>query len=334
MKRKLKRKSNKRRLIILIGSGLILILIIFINLNYLKSIQVEYMDKMNALTSEYKLKEVQVYQAKEHILAGSVLSYENVIQNTVVSEQNSDYYMTTENIGNIALVDMKEGTWIYKDMLRKNTIPGNVREVEYSTFFIGNNIKQNDYFDLHIQYPNGEDYIVLSKSLIKSIDEKNQNLYLWLAPEELLNISGAIVDCYLNQGARLYSVKYVEPTIQKESMLTFTPNKDIINLMKRDPNIVNTAIHALEEQVRMELDQRLHLFYSEYETNEINNQSSIYYSDKSENTMGDNSREINPSSSQESKESVTNDNKINVNALNDNLTDKSKTTEEEVYYVD
>lgn len=330
MKRRLKRKSNKQRIFIIIGSVASLITVVLLNLNYLRGIQGDYKDKINALTMEYKSKEVRVYQAKEHILAGSVLTPDNVLERTVVSDQSSNYYMTSENIGNVALVDMKEGTWIYKDMLRKDTIPDNIREVEYSTFFIGNNVNQNDYFDLHIQYPNGEDYIVLSKSLIKRIDQTNQYLYLWLSPEEIFNISGAIVDCYLNEGGRLYSVKYIEPTIQKASFLTYTPNTDIINLMKRDPNIVNTAINALNEQVRMELEERLYLFYSEHETYTVNKQDSIYYPDKNINTTKtDDINQNNLKTSQESNESVANENE-----MNDGVTNEGVTKEEEVYYVD
>jgi hypothetical protein len=322
-------------LFFIIGSVMTLIIVVLLNMNYLKEIQLDYKDKINVLTMEYKSKEVKVYQAKEHILAGSILTMDKVLERTVVSDQSSNYYMTSENIGNVTLVDLKEGTWIYKDMLRIETIPDNIREVEYSTFFIGGNINQNDYFDLHIQYPNGEDYIVLSKSLIKRIDQTNHYLYLWLAPEELLNVSGAIVDCYLNQGARLYSVKYIEPTIQKASFLTYMPNVDIINLMKRDPNIVNTAINALEEQVRIELEERIHLFYSEHEDYEVNKQDSIYYPSKSTNTnMGNNTSTDNQKSSKGSKESVTDENITYEDVTYDGVTNDGETKEEEVYYVD
>lgn len=334
MKRRLKRKSNIRKFAIVIGVGILLLFIVGLNLNYLKRMQAEYKVRINAIIREYKLKEVKVYQAKENIQAGSALTFDNVMEKTVVSDLNSEYYMTSENIGNVTLVDIKEGTWIYKDILRKNSLPDNVREVEYSTFFIGNNIKENNYFDLHIQYPNGEDYIVLSKGLIKRMDETNQLLYLWLTPQELFNISGAIVDCYLNQGARLYSVRYVEPTIQQESILTFTPNQDIIQLMKKDPNIINTAIQGLEEQERTDLEERLQLFYSRHETYEVDDQDKIYYAAKNENRIGESVKESNSVSSQKSDGSVSNGNEIRGNTLKDDVTYEGEATEEEVYYVD
>ncbi len=316
MKRRLKRKSNRPMVLIIICCVITIGAAIFFHLNYLKEIRTDYIDKINMLTMEYKSKEVRVYQAKVHILAGSVLTEENVAEITALTDQTGNYYMTSENIGNITLVDIKKGTWIYKDMLRKDMISNNLREVEYSTFFIGNNINQNDYFDLHIQYPNGEDYIVLSKTLIKRIDQINEHLYLWLTPEELLNISGAIVDCYLNEGTRLYSVKYIEPAIQEASYLTYTPNADIISLMKREPNIVNAAISGLSEQVRMELEERLYLFYKQHESYKVNEEDSIYYPGKNTIIGEEDDYENNQYSTKEG-------------AIQENIT-----REEEVYYVD
>lgn len=309
MKRRLKRKSHKKIIFIVLGGIIAAGTVIFLNLNYLSEIKGDYRDKLNAITMEYKSKEVRVYEAKADIQAGTILTLDNVYETTVILAQNSNHYMTSENIGNITLVDVKAGTWILTDMLRKDAISDYVREVEYSTFFIGNHIGENDYFDLHIQYPNGEDYIVLSKTLARRIDTANQYLYLWLSPEELFHISGAIVDCYLNEGTRLYSVKYIEPDIQKASYITYIPGTAIIHLIKNDPNIVNVAINALNEQVRLELEERLHLFYNNHETNGTN-EGSVYYPAEGINNIG---------------EERGQDKGMDLEGINEN---------EEVYYVD
>lgn len=314
MKRRLKRKSNKKMIFILLGSMIMIAVVIFTNLNYIKKINKDYQEKIKILTLEYKSKEIIVYEAKGDIRAGTILTTEDVCETTVVSTQPKEYYMTSENIGHKTLIDIRAGTWILKDMLNKDSISDNLREVEYSTFFIGNNITENDYFDVHIQYPNGEDYIVLSKTSAKRIDEINHYLYLWLSTEELFHISGAVVDCYLNEGTRLYSVKYIEPAIQKASYLTYTPNTDIIKLMKKDPNIVNIALNTLSEQVRLELEERLWLFYKDQTGRDVNKKESIYYHGERSTTIGDNSNEKGSDTKQ--------------------VTDNLLTNNEEVYYVD
>lgn len=313
MKRRLKRKSNKKMIFILIGSILTIAAVIFTNLNYLNKMKTDYQEKIKVLTKEYKTKEVIIYEAKEYISAGTVLTYDVVHESTVTSAQSKEYYMTSENIGHVALIDIQAGTWILKDMLNKDSLSDQLREVEYTTFFIGNNIMQNDYFDLHIQYPNGEDYVVLSKTSAKRIDEINQYLYLWLSPEELFLVSGAIVDCYLNEGARLYSVKYIEPTIQKASYLTYTPNTDIIQLMKKDPNIVNIALNTLSNQVRLELEERLNLFYCDQTGKDGNEVDGIYYP---------------------SERSIMVEDSMEQSLITNETTEDLVTNNEEVYYVD
>lgn len=330
MKRRLKRKSKKKIVIITVCSIILLGVAVFLNFNYLNEIKQDYITKLDALTLEMTSKEVKAYVAKEDITAGTQLTLDNVYELTGLSEQNSSYYMTKDDLGSRALIDIKKGTWVIKEMVIKDYIADNLREVEYSTFFIGNNISQNDYFDLHIQYPNGEDYVVLSKTLARKIDTANQCLYLWITPDELLNVSGAIVDCYLNQGSRLYSVKYIEPTIQEASILTYTPNEDIIQLMKRDPNIVNIAVKYLSSQTRLSLEERLHLFYNKYDSS--NQDTSIYYP----NTITS-SGEIASYTESNSTDSVTNYQtsrstyEYKDEVLNEN---NEAVTEEEVYYVD
>ncbi|MFV0342401.1 MAG: SAF domain-containing protein [Anaerocolumna sp.] len=282
MKRRLKRKSGKLKVVIIMVVIIALLTVVFLNISYLKKIKDDYTQNMNTVVMELKSKETKVFTAKRDITAGSVLTKEDVMEITVLSEQNKAYYMTVKNIGEVTLVTIPEGTWIYKAMLREEDIKNNLREIEYTTFFLSSNMKKNDYFDLHIQYPNGEDYIVLSKNLVRRIDQTNQLLYLWLTPEELFRVSGAIVDCYIGVGTRLYTTKYIEPTIQNASILTYVPNADVIQLMKTDPNIVDIALDALEEEYRSRLEERLQKFFIEHEfygTNTQDNlQDHLYYS--------------------------------------------------------
>jgi hypothetical protein len=198
-----------------------------------------------------------VYEAKSQIPAGSIITKDNLNYVKSYSNQAQDYFMTEDNIGMMTLIQIDAGTPILKGMLTQNSIDDNVREVEYNTFSINSNIKENEYIDVRIQFPNGEDYIVLSKKSIKQVNLDTNNCFLWLTEEEILNMSGAMVDAFLYAGSKLYTTKYIEPNLQEASIPTYHPSKDTLTLMEEDKNIVDRASQKLNKLLREELENRL-----------------------------------------------------------------------------
>ncbi len=165
--------------------------------------------------------------------------------------------MTKEGIGMTALMDISTGTQVIKGMLTEDRVDSNLREVEYNIFYINNNVVQNDYVDVRIRFPNGEDYIVLSKKRIISPNIESFQCFLWLKEEEILNMSSAIVDAYLYSGTILYTTKYIEPNLQEESIPTYQPSLASLTLMEQDKNIVDKASMEVNRQLRKAMENRL-----------------------------------------------------------------------------
>jgi len=220
-----------------------------------------YQSEIKVLSEQLESKKVFVYEAKDDITAGSKVTMDNLKYTQVLSEQSQNNFITGKEIGKVALIDIKSGTGILKSMLTDDLDDGGLREAEFNTLLLSSNLKDNDHVDIRILFPNGENYIVLSKKAVKNLSLDTGNCFMWLNAEELLRISGAVVDCYLNEGSKLYTVKYIEPDIQEASLITYTPGKDVIKRIREDPNVVQKATEQLSEKVRMELEARLEQFY-------------------------------------------------------------------------
>jgi hypothetical protein len=142
-------------------------------------------------------------------------------------------------------------------MLTETKVSSDLREVEYQILNINSNILSNDTIDVRIVFPNGESLVVLSKKIIKGITEGTVMCYLWLDPQEILKMSAAIVDAALYPGTRLITTKYIEPSIQDASEVTYTPSLSILELLETDPNILERSSKELEKEVRKALENRL-----------------------------------------------------------------------------
>ncbi|MDF2610545.1 MAG: hypothetical protein K0R92_2019 [Lachnospiraceae bacterium] len=223
----------------------------------LKKTKENYQQEISILEEQLESREVYVYEAKEVIPTGSIITKENLKYVKSYSNQSQEYFMTEKEIGMTSLIQIETGTQILKGMLTDKQIEENVREVEYNIFLINSNILDNDSIDVRLLLPNGEDYIVISKKSIKQVDLAANNCFLWLTEEEILTMSSAVVDAYLYPGAKLYMTKYVEPNLQNPSIPTYQPSLDTLALMEENENIVELASVAVRKRLRTELEGRL-----------------------------------------------------------------------------
>jgi hypothetical protein len=143
-------------------------------------------------------------------------------------------------------------------------ISDDMRVEEFSLFFIPSKLQKQDYVDIRLSFPNGEDYIVLSKKQVQDL-ERDENttietIWLYLTEEEILRISSAIVDAYLNEGSNLYAITYVMPEIQEAAIVTYPVNGSVLQLMRENPNILFKAYESLELDKRLLLEKNLFQF--------------------------------------------------------------------------
>lgn len=218
-------------------------------------------DKYNAMIEDANAKinesERTVYIANEDISPGELVTQEKVTKKTILANYPQEYFMTSDDFGKVSLISIKSGTGILSTMLSEQEIDVGIREIEYDVININTNINNQDTIDVRIMFPNGENYIVLSKKIIRNYNPEQPNCFLWLNEEEILRMSAAIVDAGLYPGTRLYVTKYVEPAIQEASKVTYTPSLSVLSLLETDPNILERSSQALAKDVRKALENRL-----------------------------------------------------------------------------
>lgn len=214
-----------------------------------------------AMQVEMDANKQTVFVAIADIAKGSVLSCEgenaNIIASNIYSGLESNRYLSIDEMGSTAIVDIAAGDPIMKNMAIPLMINHDTREYEVGATMIMVNQENNDVVDVRITYPNGEDYVVLSKKQIMNLIKDNCIYDLFLSEDEILRYVSAMVDAYSITGCRLYTTRYVESNIQNDAIPNYLVRAETIDLIQSDPNIVETAAMTLNRQARENLEQRL-----------------------------------------------------------------------------
>ncbi len=160
-------------------------------------------------------------------------------------------YVTLGEESCIAKIDLNARTILIPSMLAKNyeITTDDMREEEYNMIVLPSTLQSEETVDIRLQLPTGENYIVLSKKriTIPTLGETlaPETIKIRLNEAELLTMSSAIVDAYKLTGSKLYAVKYVEPGLQQNATVTYTPSRETITQIQTDPNVVQTAREEL-----------------------------------------------------------------------------------------
>ncbi|HEX3029544.1 MAG TPA: hypothetical protein VHT34_09630 [Clostridia bacterium] len=159
--------------------------------------------------------------------------------------------------GSWALIDIDAGTPVTRKMVADEKISHDLRREEFNSFLLQSDILKDQFIDVRICFPNGENYIILSKKKVRDLSIEKNTIWLWLDDKEILSISSAIVDAYIHKGSKIYTNTYVAPGMQKVAIPTYPVNPSVLALIKSDPNILPEAKKGLNGQVRALLDARL-----------------------------------------------------------------------------
>lgn len=180
-------------------------------------------------------------------------------------------------LGKIAKLSMQANTMLVDSMLFENgKTPDDLRNRQFALIELPTDLQAGDFVDVRINFPGGQDYIVLSKKKVQQL--ANGVIWMEMNEEEILTMSSAIVDAYINS-ANIYAVSYVDPYMQEPAEVTYPSNEEVLDLMRADPNIVDRASDWLERQQRQKLETALAAMDSderrEYESGSQNSSSSV-----------------------------------------------------------
>ena len=259
------KKNTKRTLFVTVSLVLILgCAFAAFHLISTKQVKAVYEEEMASLNGIISSNTRQVFIAAKDIKYGQQIALDDVQEVSQLASMDVSMFMKAEDIGSVALVDIPMGTVITANMFSSEECDDTLRETEFDVLVLNSNLTNGDFVDVRIRYKNGEDYVVLSKKCVKNISLRNAVCYMDLIEEETQLISSAIVDaCVYN--AILYTTTYLEPSIQKPSVVTYQPSADVLNMIYDNPNILSVATENLSAVARAEIQQRL----SAYDSNSV-----------------------------------------------------------------
>ena len=193
---------------------------------------------------------------------------EDETENYYIMRNNEKQYLELNSVPLVAKVDMNKNTVITTELISKSddVVQDDVRKQEYNMLVLPMDLTTGDYIDVRIQFPSGQDYIVVSKKevempTINGIDSED-TLWINLSEDEILHMSCAIVEAFRTNGTKLYVTKYTEPGMQEAATPTYPINASVRNLINSDPNIVERAMN----EIRARYDQGL----TDLRNNDIN----------------------------------------------------------------
>ncbi|WP_025685268.1 SAF domain-containing protein [Paenibacillus maysiensis] len=160
-----------------------------------------------------------------------------------------------EASGSTAKIELKKGSVLTSAMITaEEPTPKDLRNRELKVVVLPNSLKAGDEVDIRIQFPTGQDYILLAKKKISKLE--GSVIWVTLNEQEILLLSSGIVDAYLHK-ASIYALTYVDPQFQPKAIPTYPPNSKVIELMNSDPNLIRVAEQKLSKQLRESLENAL-----------------------------------------------------------------------------
>lgn len=246
----MQKKSRNAMLIgIIIGLliGAVIIAFLFLQLSNLQ----KQMKETEAATR-------QAYVLVNDIKSGASITEDDIQLVYVPKDVIPTDYISISDITEktIAKLDLTKGLVLSKTMIQESDakVTADLREQQYNMVVLPQYLNVDNYIDIRLMLPNGQDYIVVSKKRIKQITE--DTIWIDMYEQETLAMSNAIVEAYIMKGSKLYATTYVEAGNQDNATPTYVPSTAVINLINADSNIAQEARQGLAARYTAELRAR------------------------------------------------------------------------------
>ncbi|MCR8842808.1 hypothetical protein NQ117_03860 [Paenibacillus sp. SC116] len=154
--------------------------------------------------------------------------------------------------GSIAKIDLEANIPLIDSMVgSEETIGQDIRWIETAVIQLPLALESNQVIDVRIRYPDGQDYVVLSHKKVQRI--QGTTIWVHMSEHELLTMSSACVDAYLN-GGQIYAVRYVDAYVQERAIVNYPVNQHVTQLINNNPNLIKDANIVMSAQARKRLE--------------------------------------------------------------------------------
>lgn len=186
----------------------------------------------------------------------------NVQLQNVYTGLSADVYMTAEELGSTAIIDIPAGVTVMKEMVTAVAIAKDTREYEIQVSRLMQDQAENDYVDIRIMFPNGIDQTVLTKKQIKNLNLESCVFRTNLNEEEIVRLASATIDAFTITGTKIYATRYVESNLQEEAVPTYLVNTYVQDMFDStsayyDGNLLTKAIQTLNTDARLDMERKL-----------------------------------------------------------------------------
>lgn len=192
----------------------------------------------------------------------------NVVKQKIYTGLESYNYITEDDLGTTAIVDIYEGMTVMGNMVTPISIETDTREYEMQVVNLMTDQMENDVIDIRIMFPDGSDFLILPKKQVKNLNLPNCVFWTYLNEEEILRMASATIDAYTITGTKIYATRYVEGNLQEEAIPTYLVNAAVQDQMDStssyyDKNLLTKATTTLNQLARLNMEQKLMILSEE-----------------------------------------------------------------------
>jgi hypothetical protein len=171
---------------------------------------------------------------------------------SAVSERN--LISDTDMIGMHYKVNLKQGTWVVKELFEEFILANDMRKMDVVFDEIPIGLEVGDYIDVRISFPLGQDYIALSH---KRVDEINgSTVKLIVEQRDFYMYESMKTDIATYQSTKIYGAQYIEAGIQEAATTYYPVNLEVLKTMLLDPNM-STGDYGKVLELRKQLEEQL-----------------------------------------------------------------------------
>ncbi|WP_202707661.1 hypothetical protein [Sporosalibacterium faouarense] len=203
------------------------------------------LNTINELKNIEKEKQVEVLTLSDNVNQGELVR--NIVSKRAMSldEIPDNAIKSIQDLNNkVIRFDAQKKTILTPDMLvdKDEKVTNDMRRQEYSQIKLPRDIQKGDIVDIRYK-DNQRDKVVISHKRVEDIEG---GLAINISEIERQFINAADIESRINSG-ELYVTVYLDPENQEPAAITYSPKKEIIEAMRRDPNINEKSLETIVE---------------------------------------------------------------------------------------
>ncbi len=224
----------------------------------------ELITRLSAYEREAEMsKTVRSYVLTKEVFAGDEITAD-IVKTVDFSTPENGAVIKSEDkdsiIGAYARVRMDAGTVLGEDMLSKEALEASDhRSFEVFLPYMPESLKVNDFVDIRISFPDGEDFIVIPHKRVYALtgdEAETTGIVLKLSEEEILRYRSACVDGKEYADTVIYALPYCGD-YQYEATDYYPVNDEVFSLLQWDPNIMDLYVLENENARRENLEDAI-----------------------------------------------------------------------------